>query len=572
LPGAGQDFKMAAIVSSPPPEPEGHYDAVVVGSGFGGAVTAYRLAEAGMSVCVLERGKAYPPGSFPRSPWETGRNFWDPSEGLHGLFDVWSFRGLGGIVASGLGGGSLLWSNVVLRKDRSTFVKEEGGEYWPVDYEDLEPHYARHEEMLRVTKYPFDREPYSRTYKTRAMQYAAGELGIEWLLPPLAVSFSEPGREPGEPILDEEPNLHGRTRLTCLLCGECNVGCNYGAKNTLDFNYLSRAKLRHGAEIRTRCEVKTFAPRDGGGFTIGYVDHSEAPADRPREQPLPIHTLSADRLVLSAGVFGTTYLLLKNRANFPGLSERLGTRFCGNGDLLTLAIKAKENGGVRVVDPGFGPVITSTMRVKDAAEGGKGRGYYIQDGGHPQIVNWLVEASYQLNVFRKALRVGVRLVKLWLRFNRRSDIGREISAFFSPASLSSSSMPLFAMGRDTPDGNMRLTDDGYLDVDWDKRGSTPFFDDLRQTGKDIARVLDAKFMDNPSWHLSRVVTVHPLGGCPMGRHEREGVVDSYGNVFGYPGLVIADGSVMPGPVGPNPSTTIAALAHRFADRMIADAG
>jgi cholesterol oxidase len=555
-------------VSSPPPEPEGHFDAVIVGSGFGGSVTAYRLAEAGMSVCVLERGKPYPPGSFPRSPWETGRNFWDPSEGLHGLFDVWSFRGLGGIVASGLGGGSLLWSNVVLRKDRSTFVKEDG-EYWPVDYEDLEPHYERHERMLQATPYPFDREPYARTYKTRAMEHAAGELGLEWLLPPLAVSFAEPGRAPGEPILDAEPNLHGRTRLTCLLCGECNVGCNYGAKNTLDYNYLSLAKLRHGAELRTRCEVRTFAPREGGGFTIGYVDHSEAPAGRPRERPLPIHTITADRLVLAAGSFGTTYLLLKNRAAFPGLSERLGTRFCGNGDLLTLAIKAKEDGGPRIVDPGYGPVITSTIRVKDAAEGGPGRGYYVQDGGHPQIVNWLVEASYQLNVLRKGIRVAVRLVKLWLRFNRRSDIGREIATFFSPAALSSSSMPLFAMGRDTPDGNMRLTDDGYLDVDWNKRGSTPFFDDLRQTGRDIARVLDAKFMDSPGWHLSRVVTVHPLGGCPMGRHDREGVVDSHGQVFGYPGLVIADGSVMPGPVGPNPSTTIAALAHRFADRLIA---
>ena len=107
-------------MSSSPPEPEGHFDAVVVGSGFGGSVTAYRLAEAGMRVCVLERGKAYPPGSFPRSPWQIGRNFWDPSEGLHGVFDVWSFRGLGGVVASGLGGGSLLWSNVVLRKDAST--------------------------------------------------------------------------------------------------------------------------------------------------------------------------------------------------------------------------------------------------------------------------------------------------------------------------------------------------------------------------------------------------------------------------------------------------------------------
>src|ERR671911_1549535 len=109
------------------------FDAIVIGSGFGGSVTAHRLSEAGLSVCVLERGKAYPPGSYPRSPWEIARNFWDPSEGLHGLFDVWSFRGLGGIVASGLGGGSLLWSKVGLRKDRSAFVQG-GGEYLPPGY------------------------------------------------------------------------------------------------------------------------------------------------------------------------------------------------------------------------------------------------------------------------------------------------------------------------------------------------------------------------------------------------------------------------------------------------------
>jgi cholesterol oxidase len=544
------------------PEPEGHFDAVVVGSGFGGSVMSYRLAEAGMSVCLLERGRPYPPGSFPRSPWEMGRNFWDPSEGLHGIFDVWSFRGLGGIVASGLGGGSLLWSNVVLRKDRSTFVREEG-ESWPIGYDDLEPHYERHERMLQAVPYPYDQAPYDRTYKTKALEYAAGELGLEWFLPPLAVTF-DPGDGrpvPGEPIRGEE-NLHGRTRLTCLLCGECNIGCNYGAKNTLDYNYLSLAKLRHGADIRTRCEVKSFAPRPGGGYAVQYVDHADGTA----------HTVSATRLILSAGSFGSTYLLLKNRASFPGLSKRLGTQFCGNGDLLALAIKARENGKPRIVDPGYGPVITSTVRVKDAAEGGSGRGYYLQDGGHPQTVNWIIEASYQLGVLRNGLRLGVRLLRKWLRLDRRSDIGREIAAFFSPADLSSTSMPLFSMGRDMPDGTMTLTKDGYLDVDWNKKSSTPFFDDLRRTAKQIAGELGAKFMDGPPWYLSRSVTVHPLGGCPMGRNEDEGVVDSYGRVFNHPGLLVVDGSILPGPVGPNPSTTIAAVAHRAADQLLAEAG
>jgi cholesterol oxidase len=565
------------------PPPEAHFDVVVVGSGFGGSVMTQRLSEAGMSVCLLERGKAYPPGSFARSPWETARSFWDPSEGLHGLFDVWSFRGLGGIVASGLGGGSLVYSNVLIRKDRSTFVQDEL-ETWPVTYEDLEPHYERHERALAVAPYPYQpdpkkrepaRAPYDRTYKTNALQLAAERLGLEWYLPKLAVAFSANG-EPSlaEPILDEAENLHGRVRMTCRLCGECNIGCNYGSKNTLDFNYLSDAALRQGASIFTRCEVKTFAPRAGGGYSVQYVDHSEAVEGEKRAQPLPPRTVTCDRLVLAAGSFGSTYLLLKNRAAFPGLSSRLGTRFCGNGDLLTFALKCLEDGPdrrARMLDPGYGPVITSTIRVPDALEGGPGRAYYIQDGGQPQIASWIMETGNLPSVLRRVLRLAVRLVRKWLRIDRRSDIGREISSAFGPATLSSSTMLLFAMGRDIPDGNMTLSDDGYLDIDWRTRRSNVFFEQVRSTGREIAGVLNAKFMDNPPWHLSRVVTVHPLGGCPMGRDEREGVVDSYGHVFGHPGLFVVDGSIMPGPVGPNPSNTIAALAHRAAERLIEEA-
>src|SRR5207244_6170204 len=134
------------------------------------------------------------------------------------------------------------------------------------------------EQMLRATPYPYEpdparrnpaREPFDRTYKTRAMQLASERLGLEWFLPKLAITFSADG-EPrvGEPILNEPPNLHGRTRMTCRLCGECNIGCNFGSKNTLDVNYLSEAALRHGGSIFTRCEVTTFAPRTGGGYAV----------------------------------------------------------------------------------------------------------------------------------------------------------------------------------------------------------------------------------------------------------------------------------------------------------------
>lgn len=558
-----------------------HFDAIIVGSGFGGSVMAWRLAEAGLRVCVLERGKAYPPGSFARSPYAMRRNFWDPSEGLHGLFNLWSFQGLGGVVSSGLGGGSLIYANVLLRKDERTFVREnlqDGGyEYWPVTREDLEPHYDTVEKIIGTQRYPFEHEPYAQTAKTIAMKLAAERMGLkdDWQLPPLAVTFANPGQPPipGEPIQERYPNLHGRTRQTCRLCGECDIGCNYGSKNTLDYTALSEAK-RLGAELRVRCEVKSFWPEDGE-YVVEYVDHSEAREGERPEIPtsmLPRIAISADKLILAAGTFGTSFLLLKNQASFPGLSERLGTRFCGNGDLLGFLYKCvDQNKGKReprILDGGHGPVITSALHIRDAVEGGSGREYYVEDAGYPEFINWLYESSDQFAVLRRFARLGRKIVRGWLGLSRDTDVSAEIAEVIGDCVGSASSLPLLAMGRDLPDGRMALNRDGLLEVDWHMRHSSSYFQRVRQTMAEMADVLEGKLLQNPLSYLSRVITVHPLGGCPMGRTAEEGVVDSYGEVFNHPGLYVADGAAMPGPTGPNPSLTIAALADRFAEHVI----
>jgi cholesterol oxidase len=557
-----------------------HFDCIVVGTGFGGSVTAQRLAEADRRVLVLERGKAYPPGSFPRSPIGFKTNLWDPSEGLQGLFDLWSFSGLDALISSGLGGGSLIYANVLLRKDEEWFVPPErpgpGGESWPLTRADLEPHYDRVERMLGVQRYPLDHPPYDRTAKTLAFKAAAEQRGMNWFLPPLGVSFANPGEDPvpGEPLKEERPNIHGRTRQTCRLVGECDIGCNYGAKNTLDYNYLTAA-WHDGADIRTRCEVREFEPREGGGWIVHYVEHTDEHEGSPTDTgALPRVTVSADQLVLSAGTLGSTYLLLRNRAALPGLSPRLGEGFTGNGDLLTFAVRCSQTGmdgrkAPRRIDPAFGPVITSAVRIADELDGTgeRGRGLYIEDAGFPEFVSWMLQAADTPNMLRKGAGVLAHLVRMRLGLGNE-NISAEVSKLLGDCSLSSGALPLLVMGRDVPDGRMSLAGE-RLEVDWRKDGgSHDYFERARSKGREVTDELGGEFLDNPIWLLSRVITVHPLGGCRIGRSDAEGVVDPYGRVFNHPTLHVADGAVMPGPVGANPSLTIAALADRFADAML----
>lgn len=560
-----------------------HYDAVIVGSGFGGSVMAYRLAEAGLNVCLLERGKSYAPGDFARTPYQMKHNFWDPSEGFYGLYNAWSFPRLTAVVASGLGGGSLIYSNVMIRKEEKWFVKEdlaEGGyEYWPVTRADLDPHYDRVEKMLNVQKYPLDHPPYNTTGRAKALKDAAERLNLNWYLPPLAVTFANEGAdaEPGVPINEARPNIHGSrgVRTTCRLCGECNFGCNFGSKNTLDYTYLTEAN-RLGAEILSLCEVRSFEPCDSG-YAISYVEHDPTLEGQPRDTHnpavLPPKTITADRLILSAGTFGTTFLLLKNLGVFPHISAKLGTHYSGNGDFVAWATRCQENMNgklaQRIIEAAYGPAITSTIRVPDALDGGERqvRGFYVQDAGYPNFINWILQTLSIPSNFGEWVHIGTHLIKHWFEGEAETDVGGYIAQFLGTCDASTSSLPMGGMGRDYPTGTMRVHN-GKLYVDVNDHLSDSYYAHVRQQMEAISTALGGKMMDDPLWLLNRLVTVHPLGGCPMGRTSAEGVVNPYGEVFGYPGLYIADGSVMPGPVGANPSLTIAALSDRFADAII----
>ena len=237
--------------------------------------SGWRRRTAGCSCSSAVEGRRTPPGSFPRSPIGFKKNFWDPSNGRHGLFNIWSFRDIEAVVASGLGGGSLIYANVLLRKDEKWFVRPRtpspaDTSTGPSRETDLEPHYDQVERMLGAQRYPLAYPGYDTTTKTLALRDAAEQLGLDWQLPKLAVTFANEDSPPriGEPIQPGPyPNIHGPhvVRNTCRLTGECDLGCNSGSKNTLDHNYLSAAK-HFGADIRTRCEVRQFEPMPKGGY------------------------------------------------------------------------------------------------------------------------------------------------------------------------------------------------------------------------------------------------------------------------------------------------------------------
>jgi cholesterol oxidase len=528
-------------------------DVVVVGSGFGGSVVACRAAEQDRQVVLLERGRHFRPGDFPRTPLQMSTATWDPSEALFGPFQIWSFRRLVAVAASGVGGGSLIYANVTLPMPEEWFEGQR--EHWPLSYRDLEKHYPDVEAMMGAAPLPEHLDRY--VPKIAAFARAAGSADLRAHRAPVAVTFSRPG----EPLGADIPDAPGGVRRrTCRLCGECDLGCNDGAKNSLDHTYLARATsptLSRPAQVRPLCDVRRITALDDG-YLVEYLQH-EPPEPLWNRTPRPpgaipdYRRIRARKLVIAAGALGSTRLLLANRAGLPGLGPALGTRFSGNGDALGFLSGAPGS----VAESSSGPVITSYARSGD---------HLIEDGGQPAFAAWMA-TGLTPGVYLRGLQ------QLLTRWSRRragrsdSDIGAEIATVLGAARAARTTMPLLAMGMDTVTRTVRLDGSGQLDIDWSPRDSAAYFARVWATMADLADEPGARFRRTASAWLSKNVTAHPLGGVPMGADPWAGVVDSYGQVHGHPGLYVADGSVVPGPVGANPSMTIAALAERFATRM-----
>jgi cholesterol oxidase len=518
------------------------YDAVIVGSGFGGGIAACRLAEAGRSVCVLERGRRWAGSDFVDRPERAGELLWHPAANPGGMFDVRLMRDIVVITAAGVGGGSLVYANVQLKAPARVFQSDR----WPdaITAETLEPWYRRTEDALDPQLTPA--KPALR--KVQAFAAAGALAGREVLPLPIAVHFGEPRTHP----------FSGVPQQGCDNLARCDIGCPINARNTVDITYVARAES-HGAEVFPLHEAMRLEPPEhpGGSWRVGFRRLDGGGSG----------TVEAPIVVLAAGTLGSPRLLLRNRKRLPGLSPALGTCFSGNGDALGVAFDARAE-GVREAHHDVGPVMTSALDYTEE------RQLILADGGLPPGFGGILDVARGVNVIR-----GWRRALLWVRellarlgwtdqaLRPRELKLREDERQHTP---NRDALIFLMFGRDAADGRMRLTPIlRRFDIRWSEAGSAQLFADLRRTAEELAGAADATlFYALEGGPLGKFMTVHPLGGCPMGDDPARSVVDDAGAVRGHPGLYVLDGSIVPTSLGVNPSKTIAALAERGVDRIV----
>jgi cholesterol oxidase len=516
------------------------YDAIVVGSGFGGGIAACRLAEAGRRVCVLERGRRFGRDDFPGRPDEAGRLIWHPAANPDGLFDVRLMRDLVVITAAGVGGGSLVYANVQLRAPAEVFDDPR----WPaaITGDELEPWYLKTEAALQPRETPDD--PPLRKVAAFA---AAGALAGRQARPlPIAVHFGESRAHP----------FSGVAQDGCQNLARCDIGCPIHAKNTVDITYVARAEA-HGATVLALHEAKRLDPpeRSGGEWRVGFERLDGGGSG----------TVRAPLVVLAAGTLGTPRLLLTNRRRLGSLSPALGTAFSGNGDALGVAFDPAAP-DVQDARNDYGPVMTSALDYT------ADRHLILADGGLPPGFGGVLDIARGVNVIRGWRRwlVRLRAALTYAGWTDQALRPQELGDVAGEPRSNSDALIFLMFGRDAADGRMRLTPIlRRFDVRWSKAGSAQLFADLERTAHELASAAQATpFYALEGGPLGKFMTVHPLGGCPMADDPARGVVDDAGRVHGHSGLVVLDGSIVPTALGVNPSKTIAALAERGIDRVL----
>jgi cholesterol oxidase len=518
-------------------------DYVVIGSGFGGSVSALRLSEKGYKVLVLERGKRFRDQDFPRTNWNVFKYLWLPLARCFGIQQISFMNDIMVLHGSGVGGGSLVYANVLMEPSDALF--EAPGWRDLADWKKLlRPHYETAKRMLGVAPNPFV------TPADEVLRKIAAENGREHTFRPanVAVFFGEADKTVPDPYFNGE----GPERTGCNACGGCMVGCRYGAKNTLVKNYLHLAEKR-GAEIRAESEVVDIQPlpagqADGARYQLVYRRSTAPFWDRRR------YTVRTRNVVVSAHAMGTLRLLLRCRdetRTLPELSRQLGTRVRTNSEALVGSTSWDTS-----TDFSTGPAITSIFALDEVTQ--------------VEPVRYSHGSSFMRLLAIPMIEGGTtplqRLFKtIWHGLTHPLDF--LYTRFFSQ--WAKRSTILLIMQSEESTMNVSLGRNLFTLFRRSLVSKLPLGVSLspdRKLSQGLTRDFAAKTRGIPQDTIPEALlgvpaTAHLIGGCPMGRSAEEGVVDMRCEVFNYPGMYVVDGSIIPANPGVNPSLTIAALAE-----------
>lgn len=507
------------------------YDVLVIGSGFGGSVSALRLVEKGYSVGVLEAGARFDDAAFAKNSWDKAKFFFAPSLGWYGIQRITALRDVIILSGAGVGGGSLVYANTLYEPLDAFYADKQWAHItdWRAE---LAPYYDQAERMLGVATYPH----FSPADKV--MKQVADDMGVgDTFHPtPVGVFFGEPGVEVDDPYFGGV----GPRRSGCLDCGECMTGCRHNAKNTLTKNYLYLAE-QAGADVHPLTTVTSVDPLTGGGYAV---------ATRRTSNRRQTRTFTAQQVVFAASALGTAKLLhrLRDEGRLPNLSDRLGVLTRTNSESLLGAIALDSS-----VDYSRGVAITSSFHPDDITHiepvrYGRGSNAMsllqtvLTDGGgdSPRWRTWLRE----LGVQRKNLR---RLYDL-KHWSERTVIALV---------MQTEDNSITTFGRRDRFGRWRLGSrqgHGAPNPSW-----IPVANEVVRR---MAKIMNGTPGGTIGEPFNVPMTAHFIGGCAIGDSAKTGVVDPYQRVYGHDGLHVMDGSAISANLGVNPSLTITAQAER----------
>jgi len=515
------------------------YDYVIIGSGFGGSVSALRLAEKGYKVLVIEKGKWYKATDFPKNNWDLKRWLWLPTFKLFGILKLTFFQHVGVLSGVGVGGGSLVYANTLPRPKRDFYTS--GNWAGIADWEsELESHYTVAEKMLGATKNPkfYDADLTLQKVAQKMNRSEAFEA------PNVAVYFGKPEVETPDPYFDGE----GPNRKGCKFCGQCMTGCPHNAKNTLDKNYLHLAQKK-GVKIFAEKKATFVKPLNDENGLNGYKIHFEKSTSIFNKEK---RSVTSKGVIFSGGVLGTVRLLLdmKEKKILPNLSDEVGNHIRTNNENLSLITSKKKD-----IDLSKGIAIGSIFPPNndghiEAVRYGEGSSFWKLP---------VIPMVFGKNIFIRILKLIKELVLHPIDW---------IGMYFTKNYANKTIILLFMQHLDSTVKLKR----GWFNLSTKVSSGpkpTPFIPMAKTVADKVAKEINGKaFMMSTDILTGAPSTAHILGGSVIGKDITTSVIDKDQKVFGYKNMYVCDGSAMSSNPGVNPSLTITAMTERAMSKIL----